>query len=97
MERLNPESIGDILREVFRQSCMQSRLDECEASDLWPLIVGDVIAAQCRKPVVTKGVMTVGVADAALRNELAMSRSSLKNAINKALGKQTITEIRFIS
>lgn len=97
MERKESQSIGDILRLAFQENCMQSRLDECKAVDLWPAIVGPALASQCRRPTVSKGLMTVGVPNAALRNELSMNRSSLVRAINAGLGKQTITDIRFVS
>lgn len=97
MKRIEPEQIGDVLREVFRRGCMQDRLDECQASDLWPSVVGENIAQKCRKPWVEKGVMSVRVADAALRHELTMTRSLQIEAINKRLGKEIIKEIRFIS
>lgn len=97
MERLNPESIGDVLRETFRQLCMDKRLDELKAADMWQKVVGEDLAARCKRPTVNKGVMTVGVADAALRHELMMSRTSLRRAINNIIGKEIITEIRFSS
>lgn len=97
MERIIPQSIGDVLRLAFQENCMQGRLDECKAADHWQALIGADLARKCRRPTVKNGVMTVGVPNAALRNELAMSRSSLRNAINSMIGKVTITEIRFIS
>ena len=97
MERKDSQSIGDILRLALQQNCMAGRLDELKAIDLWEGTVGKYIASQCRRPTVDNGVMTVGVANASLRNELAMNRSALRNSINKALGKSVISEIRFIS
>ena len=95
MERTTPQSIGDVLRMAFQENCMQDRLDECRAADHWQVLIGEDLARKCRRPTVKNGVMTVGVPNAALRNELAMNRSSLKNAINSLIGKMTITEIRF--
>ncbi len=97
MERITPQSIGDILRIAFQNNCMQARLDECKAIDLWPSVIGPDIARHCRRPNVKNGVMTVGVPNAALRHELAMSRSTLRLEINRMIGKDTITEIRFTS
>lgn len=97
MERIDPQSIGDVLRLAFQENCMQDRLDECKAADLWQAVVGPELASKCRRPFVRNGLMTVGVPNAALRNELLMNRSSLRNAINHTIGKETITEIRFTS
>lgn len=97
MERTEPQSIGDILRMAFQENCMQDRLDECKAADLWAAVVGEDLSKKCRRPTVKHGLMTVGVANAALRNELTMNRTSLRGAINRILGKETITDIRFTS
>lgn len=97
MERITPQSIGDILRVAFQDNCMQARLDEYTATDLWQSIIGTDIARKCRRPYVKNGIMTVGVPNAALRHELAMSRSTIRLEINRMIGKDTITEIRFTS
>lgn len=97
MERITPQSVGDVLRMAFQENCMQGRLDECKAADLWPSVVGPDLAGKCRRPAVRNGIMTVGVPNAALRNELAMNRSSLRNAINASIGKQIINDIHFTS
>lgn len=97
MERTEPQSIGDILRKVFKDSCMEARLDECRAAELWEPVVGKEIAALCKSPRVASGVMTVRVANASLRQELAMSRTGIKNAINRMMGKEIIKDIRFVS
>ena len=88
MERKNIESIGDVLRMAIEESRMTGRLDECR--------VGPDLASQCARPQIRKGVMTVKVQRAPLRQELAMHRSSLMRAINTTLGKTVVTELRII-
>lgn len=97
MQRKESQSIGDILRLAFQENCMQDRLDECKAVELWASVIGEENARACRRPFVKDGVMVIGVANASLRHELSMNRSSIRNALNSMLGKETITEIRFIS
>ena len=97
MERTVPQSIGDILRNVFRDSCMDQRLNECKAVELWGNVIGENIASQCRKPRVENGLMTIGVVNASLRHELTMNRSAIRDSINRLIGKETLKDIRFIS
>ena len=97
MERKEPESVGDVLRSLLEQTELQGRMKELEAIQLWPKVAGHVIADECGKPSVKNGLMTISVPNASLRNELHMTRSSLRRLINEHLGKETITEIRFIS
>lgn len=72
-------------------------MHELRAIELWRSVVGDEIAAMCRKPMVKNGVMSVGVSNASLRNELHFSRSQIISHINSLIGTPTITEIRFVS
>ncbi len=97
MDRKNIETIGDVLRAAIEESRMTGRLDECRAVETFSQAVGPDLAGQCHRPTVKKGVMTIGVPNASLRNELAMHRSSLLRTINSILGKTVLTEIRFTS
>ena len=97
MDRKIPQSVGDVLRNLLQESELQGRMDELNAARLWPKIVGEYIAANTSKPSVSKGVMMVGVPNAALRNELYISRSVLMKNINHSLGKEIIKEIKFTS
>lgn len=97
MERKESQSIGDILRLALQENCMQDRLDESRAAELWGAVVGEDIARQCARPFVKSGVMTVGVPNASLRQELAMNRTKLRLAINREIGRDTLSEIRFSS
>ena len=97
MQRHTPQSVGDVLRDVLEETALQNRMDELKAADLWNSVVGDTFANLTSKPYVKNGVMSVGVPNASLRNELMMSRSRLREIINKKLGKEVITEIKFTS
>ena len=85
------------MREVFSRNQMQSRLDECKAVELWPRIVGEAIAGECKKPFVKGGTMFVATSNASLRNELSMSRSLIRKEINSLLGKEIIKDINFVT
>lgn len=97
MRRNDAQSIGDVLRLTIQECNMTARLDEQRAIGLWRPIVGDHVASRCGRPTVKLGVMSISVPAAPLRQELAMNRSSIIRIINGKLGKQVISEIRFIS
>ena len=97
MERKIPQSVGEVLRSVLDETSLQGRMDELKAAELWHRVVGPSIAAQCKKPYVKNGVMTVGVANASLRNDLHLSRSQIISVINDLIGKNIIKEIKFVS
>ena len=96
MKRYDPESLGDVLREAIQDAGMAERLLETQAAAAWPTVVGRHIAALTGKPYVKKGVMQIRVATAPLRQELNMSRSALRRLINDAVGKDVISDLRFV-
>ena len=95
MKRIEPESIGDVLRQTLQEQGLTDRLNETKAIALWPAVVGPEIAAHCSRPEVRKGVMTVHVRTAPLKHELSMNRSALIRIINENIGKDVIKEIYF--
>ena len=95
MERRDVVTIGDVLRECLEKSSMQGRLDEVRACGLFPVVVGDHIAAMCGKPYIRDGVMTVGTSNASLRSELNMSRGRIVRCINDMMGKDVVKELLF--
>lgn len=96
MQRLEPQSVGDVLRLTIQEANMQTKLAECQAAELWAPLVGEHIAGRCGRPKVTAGIMTVSVPAAPLRQELTMTRSSMIRLINERLGSEVIKDIRFV-
>lgn len=97
MERRDYQTIGDVMRQALEESRMTDRLDEVRAAAAWESVVGPNIAASTGRPWVSKGLMTVRTPDASLRQELMMSRSALVRNINAVIGREIVTDIRFIS
>lgn len=95
MKRVEPELIGDVLRQTLQQQGMTERLYETRAIALWRSIVGDEIADLTSRPHVYKGQMTIHVRTASLRQELNMSRSSIMRIINETLGRDVISNLFF--
>ncbi len=95
MKRVEPESIGDVLRQTLQQQGMTGRLYEAKAVSLWPTVVGEHIASLCGRPVMNNGLMTIYVRSASLRQELNMSRTQLMRLINETLEREVVRDMRF--
>lgn len=95
MDRKAPQSVAEVLRKLLEDSMLSQRMEELQAADLWPKVAGRNLAELTSRPFVKNGVMQIGVPNASLRHELTMNRSQLRHIINKTLGKEVITEIRF--
>ena len=96
MERKDAESLGDLLRQAIEENQAAFRFDEINAINAWPAVVGRDVAAKTLRPYIKNGRMTIRVPAAPLRHELNMMRSALARAINADVGKDIVTELRFI-
>lgn len=97
MKRSEIKSIGDVLRQALEDNHLTGHLDELKAREMWPKVVGPHIASLAMAPYVYKGVMTIRVPDAALRQELAMNRTLIIKELNRLVGKEVISALRFTS
>ena len=97
MKRTDYISVGDVCRLAFEEFNLTSRLLERRACELWRELVGPGLAAMTTAPQVVRGGMRIGVASAPLRHELTMSRSGMINLIHQRLGRDVISEIRFVA
>lgn len=97
MKRVSTVHIADVLRESIATEGLDDGLRRSQAIAAWEPLVGGDIASQCGRPFFRGDVYTVRIASPALRNELSMCRSRLAAAINRHIGADIISEIKFIS
>lgn len=95
MERKDVVTVGDVLRECLEKSRMQDRLDEVRACDAFSSVVGEHLASMCGRPVIRRGLMSIGTSNAALRSELNMRRGGIMKAINEIVGSEIVKDITF--
>lgn len=96
MKRSIPLSIGQIIDNLVRSEGLEDNLLAHRALSLWGTIVGPAINRLTTERRVAQGVLFVRITSATVRQELSMQRTPLLEALNKALGKPVITDIRFI-
>lgn len=95
MKRTDARLLGDIIKDFLKEEKLEDELDEHRASAVWPDVVGSGINRYTISRSVSRGVMTVKLSSAPLRNELMITRSVLVARINEALGREVIKEIVF--
>lgn len=96
MERKEAESLGDLLRKAIEENQAAFRFDEMEAINAWPVVIGNSVASKTLRPYIKNGVMTIRVPSPPLRHELNMMRSAIARAINNEVGKEVISELKFV-
>ncbi|MCM1109522.1 MAG: DUF721 domain-containing protein [Clostridium sp.] len=95
MRRSNAENFGEALRRYLRQEGLETPLNERRAVSVWPEVMGLAIARYTGDIFIKNTVMYVQIKSPALRANLMMSRASLVQRINEAVGAQVITGISF--
>ena len=95
MKRNNAEQIGVLIRNFLRQESLESPLNERRLINVWPEVLGLVIASYTRDLFIKNQVLYVSLTSAALRQELMMGRELLVRNLNQHVGAQVITNIIF--
>ncbi|MBR1544081.1 MAG: DUF721 domain-containing protein [Muribaculaceae bacterium] len=95
MKRTYPKQVGDIIGDLLRKENLEQEWDEHCVLDIWGEIVGPGINRYTVNRAISKGVLTVWLTSAPLRNELSLNRSLLIKRINEAIGKDIVTNIIF--
>lgn len=94
MRRREPVRIGEALNDFFRTTPTVARkIAEARIPDVWPQLVGDIIASYTQRMEVKSGRLFVYLSSSVVRSEVFMQRETLKEAINKAIGFDILTTI----
>ena len=95
MRKKNTEILADVIRQVLKEQRIEKPLYEHRVINAWPVVLGKNIMQYTSALNVKNGVLYVQITSAALRQDLHMSRSEIKKALNNHVGADIITEIVF--
>ena len=95
MRRTDPQSIGEIKRQAMEAAGATEAYDLQRVCTLWPEIVGPTINRFTTRRWIDRDVLHVAISSAALRNDLMFHRERLIAHLNRAAGKNIISNIIF--
>ncbi|MBR5332491.1 MAG: DUF721 domain-containing protein [Muribaculaceae bacterium] len=95
MKRTEAKCIKDIIDAAINDSGISTSFDEQKLCYLWPEVMGQSINRYTTRRYVENGVLHVYLSSAALKNELQFHRTRLVEELNKAAGRNVITNIIF--
>jgi hypothetical protein len=95
MKKEDPEHIGSILEQLFRNPEWKDKLQASLPLLRWQEIVGDKIARQSQPESLRDGVLQVRVANSAWLHHLRFLKRDLRRKLNKELPSLEIKELRF--
>ncbi|NCE72052.1 DUF721 domain-containing protein [Odoribacter sp. Z80] len=85
--------INELVNQVLRQMGLEQKFKEYEVRQLWPEVVGQMIASRTKSLEVRDGRLFVTFTSAVVRNEIRMVKEGLAKALNDRVGAEVIYEI----
>lgn len=92
----NEQKIGAVLQAFLKANGLEDKFLETEIYQRWEELAGKAINLKTKKIEYKKGVLTVRLTSATLRQELQMRRTALLEHINMRLPQHPVQEIRFL-
>ena len=95
MERRKEEQIGDVIYRFFRQSQLETPLNEYRLIHIWGEVAGPMVERMTKDLRIFNQVLHVSLRSSVMRNELTLRRSELVRKLNEKVGSNVITDIAF--
>lgn len=96
MQRHTAQPIGDLLTDYLRETGLEKPLLERQVVELWPEVMGSMVARLTRSVELKKGTLTVRISSAALKAQLFECRHQLVDKLNNAVGAQVIDNVKLL-
>ncbi|HDJ32820.1 MAG TPA: DUF721 domain-containing protein [Bacteroidetes bacterium] len=93
MKRSHTQTLGEIIREILKDSVTGQKLKEVQLIGAWEEVVGKTVARRTKNLYIRNKKLYVELSSSVVRNELMMIRSSLVGALNKRTGEELIKDI----
>lgn len=93
MKEGKTQKIDELVAQVLRQMGLEQKFKEHEVCEIWPEVVGQMIASRTKSLNVTEGKLFVAFTSAVVRNEIMMVKEGLAKALNDKVGREVIREI----
>lgn len=87
------QKLDELVGLVLRQLGLERKFKEYEVSEIWPEVVGGMIASRTKDLYMTEGKLFVTFTSSVVRNEIKMVKEGVIAALNDRLGENVVKEI----
>ena len=95
MFRRDVQQVKDLILRSLREQGLEMPLQQKRLVEAWPIVAGPVVARYTLNTYIYNQTLYVRLSNPALRSDLSMRRQELTEQLNKYVGNQVITDIRF--
>lgn len=93
MKEGKTKKIDELVEQVLKQMGLEQKFKEHEVCEVWPEVVGQMIASRTKSVEVVDGKLFVTFTSAVVRNEILMVKEGLIRALNDRVGKNVIRDM----
>lgn len=93
MKEGKTKTIDELVTQVLRQMGLEQKFKEHEVQQVWPEVVGQMIASRTRSIQVIDGKLFVVFESAVVKNEIMLVKEGLIKALNDRVGGIVIKEM----
>lgn len=95
MQRVKAKTVGELIRWFLREEGIETPLNEYRAVSCWAEVMGEVVARYTTDVTMRNSILYVSLKSPALRQNLLMQRTAIKQKINDHVGAQVVQDIVF--
>ncbi len=96
MKRTNTQKLGDVLKEFLHEQRLDTKLYELQLIESWEKVLGATVKKYTTELYIHNQKLYVKLSSSILKNDLILSREKLRQALNKQVGVEVISDIIFI-
>lgn len=89
-------SISEALVSYLRESGLEQSVLDVQIEQIWPQVMGEMVAKLTRSIEVKNGLLIVHINSAALKTQLFENRFELIRKLNEAVGAPAIKDCRIL-
>lgn len=87
------QKIDELVEAVLKQMGLYQKFKEHEVCNIWPEVVGQMIASRTKSVSISDGRLFVAFTSAVVKNEIMMVKEGLIKALNDKLGERIVKDI----
>lgn len=95
MFRKKEKAVSDIVREFLRTQGLETPLLQRRLINAWDEVAGTLVTRYTGEKFIKNQTLMVKITNPAMRAELGMIRTQLKDKLNARVGSQVIADVKF--
>ncbi|HQK97408.1 MAG TPA: DUF721 domain-containing protein [Bacteroidia bacterium] len=93
MRNTNEHSLGELIHELINAYRLKDGLTRAKIDQVWEKVMDKAIVSRTSELRFEKGVLSIKLNSAVLRNELEYKKADIIHAVNKEIGEDLVKEV----